>query len=229
MPAQLAGSERASGAAAPRPRLRGWLHGAAVPFAVAGLWGMSRLVTHLPPLERLPALLYGVSMVGLFAVSALYHIPRWWSRRAREVLLRLDGAATVLLIVGTFVPVAAYTLDGAWQRWSLLGALAVALVGAVLALTKFGTPRVSAAAYVAAGWLAAIPMPKIAAVLPGRALSLIVAGGVVYSIGALVYARQRPGPASAWFGYHELFHALVVVAAALHYAAVWWYVLPLVR
>ena len=200
-----------------------------MPFAVAGLWGVSRVVAHLPPLERLPALLYGVSTVALFAISALYHIPRRWSRRAREVLLRLDGAATVLLIVGTFVPVAAYTLDGAWQRWSLWGALVVALVGLVLALTKFGTPRVSAAAYVVTGWLAAIPMPKIAAVLPGRAVPLIVAGGILYSIGALVYAWQRPRTVSAWFGYHEIFHAFVIVAAALHYAAVWWYVLPLVR
>ena len=212
-----------------RPRLRGWLHGAVVPFAAAGLWAMARAVAHLPLLERLPVLLYGSSLVVLFAISALYHIPNGWSRRAREVLLRLDGAATVLLIVGTFIPVAAYTLDGAWRRWSLLGALAVAVVGTTLALTRFGSPRVSAGGYVLAGWLAAIPMPKIAAVLSHRALPLIIAGGILYSIGAVVFARRRPGAASTWFGYHELFHALVVVAAALHFAAVWWYVLPLAR
>jgi len=211
-----------------RPLLRGWLHGAAVPFAVAGSGLLWRAVGHLSPLARLPALLYGLAVVMLFSVSAVYHIPRWWSPAARARLLRMDGAATVLLISGTFVPVAAYTLDGAWRSRSLAGALLLTGVGVRLAATRVATPpRLAAIGYVLAGWLAAIPIWRIALVLPRPGIALIVLGGVVYSLGAAVYALRRPDPSSAWFGYHEVFHVLVTVAAGLHFTAIWFHVLPL--
>lgn len=211
-----------------RPRLRGWLHAVVVPFALAAVWLLWRSVGHLPLLERVPAAVYGLAVVLLFSVSAAYHVPTRWGSRTRARLVRLDGAATVLLIVGTFVPVAAYTLEGAWRDWSLVGALVVALVGVTLAVSSIPVPpHASAAAYVLAGWLTAIPMFRIAVVVPWPGLMLIVLGGVTYSIGALVFALRRPDPAPAWFGYHEVFHVLVAVAAGLHFAAIWFYVLPL--
>lgn len=175
-------------------------------------------------------MLYGLAVVMLFSVSAVYHIPPRWSPTARARLLRMDGAATVLLIVCTFVPVAAYVLDGAWRRWSLVAALFVAAVGVTMATSLVTLPpRASASAYVVAGWLAAIPLHRFALVLPWPGLLLIVLGGVLYSAGAVVFARQRPDPIPDWFGYHEVFHALVIVAAVVHFAAIWFYVLPLTR
>lgn len=218
-------------AAGPRsggPRLRGWLHAVVVPFTVAAVWLLWRSVDHLPLLERVPAAVYGFAAVLLFSVSAAYHVPTRWSPGTRARLVRLDGAATVLLIVGTFVPVAAYSLEGAWRSWSLLGALVVALVGGTVAVSSVSVPpHASAAAYAFAGWLTAIPMFRIAVVLPWRGVMLIVLGGVTYSIGALVFALGRPNPVPGWFGYHEVFHLLVTVAAALHFAAIWFHVLPL--
>ena len=211
-----------------RPRLRGWLHAVVVPFAFAAVWLLWRSVDHLPLLERVPAAFYGLAVVVLFSVSAAYHVPTRWSPGTRARLVRLDGAATVLLIVGTFVPVAAYSLEGAWRAWRLLGALIVAVVGGALAMSSIPVPpRAAAAAYVLAGWLTAIPMFRIAVVLSWPGLMLIVLGGVTYSIGALVFALRRPDPAPGWFGYHEVFHVLVTVAAALHFAAIWFHVLPL--
>jgi hemolysin III len=210
------------------PRLRGWLHGATVPFALAGLWLLCAQVRPLPPLQRLPALGYGLALVGLFTTSAAYHVHRRWSAAARGRLLRLDGAATVLLIVGTFLPVAAYALDGGWRRASLIGAAVVAVTGVVMASGPLTLPpRLAAGAYVLAGWLAVIPMWRLAQVLPGSALLLLVAGGLLYSAGAAVFALRRPDPDPAWFGYHEVFHVLVVTAAAVHYAAVAGHVIPL--
>ncbi len=212
-----------------RPRLRGWVHAVVVPFAFAAVGLLWRSVGHLPFLERVPAAVYGFAVVLLFSVSAAYHVPTRWSPGTRARLVRLDGAATVLLIVGTFVPVAAYSLEGAWRGWSLVGALVVALVGGTLAVSSIPVPpHASAAAYVFAGWLTAIPVLRIAVVVPWPGVMLIVLGGVTYTIGALVFALRRPDPVPAWFGYHEVFHVLVAVAAGLHFAAIRFYVLPLV-
>src|SRR5680860_1378410 len=146
-----------------RPLLRGWLHGAVVPFAVAGS--------------------------GLL-----------W-RAGGALLLRLDGAATVLMISGTFVPVAAYTLDGAWRSWSLAGAMVLTGVGVGLAVTRVATPpRLAAIGYVLAGWLTAIPIWRIALVLPRPRASTPRRRGRSGRFRAAVYALRRPDPSPAWFG-----------------------------
>lgn len=198
-----------------------------VPVAVAGVVVLWRAAAPLPPVQRLPALVFGVVVVALYTTSALYHVPRGWSARARTVLCRCDGVATLLLIVGTLTPVAYYTLAGPWRRWTLVAAACVGLVGAVVAAAALHVPRgVAALAYTAVGWLCLVPLVMIARVLPTAGLVLLALGGLLYTVGAAVFALRRPDPSPAWFGFHEVFHTFVVAATVAHFLAIWRFVLP---
>ncbi len=209
-----------------RPRLRGWVHAAAVPLALAGLvvlWQEARGVGTSP----LPALVFGLCLVGLYTTSSLYHVPRW-SARMRHVLSRCDVAMIQLVIAGTFTPIAFHALEGGWRSWSLGVAWVIAISGAVIAASPLSAPRwLGTAGYVAVGWLTVVPFVRIMRALPWQGNGLIILGGVLYTIGAVVYATRRPDPFPRWFGYHEVFHVLVVAASTAHYLAVWRYVLPI--
>ncbi len=207
------------------PGMRGWLHGAAVPVAavVAGLLWCAAA----PGVPRASTAVFGIALVGLYSVSALYHLGRW-SPRGRRWLGRMDGAMIQLFIAATFTPVAVHALDGTWRTASLIIAWTIALIGAGVAMSPTTPPaRLSVAAYVTFGLLAAIPLVRIGAVLDPAGTVLIGLGGAVYILGGLIYARQRPDPWPAWFGFHEVFHVLVVLASAIHLIAIWRWVLPL--
>ncbi len=213
-------------ASPPKPRLRGILHLAAVPFALLGTIELG-LQAQRTAAARLPALVFGLTLVGLYTTSSLYHVPRW-SQRARAVLSRCDGAMIVLTIAATFTPVAYYALSGSWRMWSLVAAWSVAAAGAFVAASPIELPRwTGTAGYMAIGWLTTVPMVKIVSALPWEGTGLIVLGGLLYTTGALVFAKRWPDPFPRWFGYHEIFHVFVVAASAAHYLAIWQYVLPL--
>ncbi|MFO7778573.1 MAG: hemolysin III family protein [Nitriliruptoraceae bacterium] len=207
------------------PALRGWLHGAAVPVAAVVavlLWRAGA-----PGPARVSTAVFGIALVGLYSVSALYHLVRW-SARGRRWLGRMDGAMIQLFIAATFTPVAVHALGGMWRTTSLVIAGTIALIGAGVAMSPTTPPaRLSVAAYVTFGLLAAIPLVRIGAVLDPAGTALIAAGGAIYILGGLVYARRSPDPWPAWFGFHEVFHVLVVLASATHVIAIWRYVLPL--
>jgi len=212
--------------ALPRPRLRGWLHAVAVPVAWTGAVTLWRSATHLDTSGRMAAMIFGASLVGLYSVSSLYHVPSW-NARARRILSRCDGAMIQIMIAGTFTPIAFYTLNGAWRAGSLVAAWLVALVGAVIALSPLEAPRwLGTLGAVSAGWLLVVPLVKIMSVLPWQGNGLIVLGGLLYTVGAIVYATRRPNPIPGWFGFHEVFHVFVVGASTAHYLAIWRYVLP---
>jgi hemolysin III len=207
------------------PRLRGWVHGAAAPVAVVVavlLWRSAA-----PGWSRASAAVFGVALVALYSISALYHAGRW-SVRGRRWLGRMDGAMIQLFIAATFTPVAVHALGGAWRTWSLVVAWTIALIGAGVAMSPATPPaRLSVAAYIAFGSLVAIPLVRIGGALDPAGTALIGVGGAIYILGGVVYARRRPEPWPAWFGFHEVFHVLVVVAGAAHVIAIWRYVLPL--
>lgn len=210
--------------AAARPRLRGWLHATAAPVAAAGtvaLWQAASTQA-----GRLTALVFGLCMVGLYTASSLYHVAPW-SARVRRVLGRCDAVMILCMIAGTFTPIAFHALHGAWRTVSLLVAWAIVLTGMVLILAGLRLRRwTRAVVTVAIGWLSVIPFTKIVLALPWQASTLIALGGLLYTLGALVYAKRWPDPAPRWFGYHEVFHLLVVAASTVHYIAIWRYVLP---
>ena len=204
--------------------LRGWLHGAMTPLALAGVWVLWRAVPP-GPLSRASVTVFGVCLVGLYMTSALRHLPRW-DTRARTILSRCDGAMIQLFIAATFTPIGFHTLEGHWRVWSLVVAWVVAITGAVIAASPLNAPRwLGTLGYIAVGWLFVVPFTKIISALPWEGSGLIVLGGVLYTLGGVVFAIRRPDPFPAWFGYHEVFHVLVVAASTAHYLAIWRYVL----
>ncbi len=199
----------------PRPRLRGALHAFA---AMASIVAWGALVVGAPSVRgRAAAMVYGASLFALFSVSAIYH-RRTWSRRARRIVSRLDHAAIWVLIAGTYTPLCAL-LGGRAGRALLAAIWAGALLGIAKEVFWTRAPkRLGVALYVLFGWLAVPVFPTLWSVIGGGAILLLLGGGVAYTAGAVVYATRRPNPFPAVFGYHEVFHALTVAAAAGHFA-----------
>jgi hemolysin III len=162
---------------------------------------------------------YGASLVTLFVVSAAYHRPTW-APRARSWMRRLDHSAIFLLIAGTYTPLCLLLPPSTGLRL-LAGVWAAAALGIVQSIVWVHAPKaLVAAVYVALGWAALPVLPAMRAVLGTEAIALLAAGGAAYTIGAVVYAVRRPDPFPRVFGYHEVFHALVIVAAICHFAVV---------
>ena len=206
-----------------RPRLRGVLHQAA--FVVAVTLAPLLIVGADGGRRRLAAAVFGGSVVACFGASALYHRVTW-TPGVRLWMRRIDHAGVYLLIAGTYTPVCLLVLQGAWRPV----VLTIIWVGAVAAIvTKFvwiAAPKWLAAAIgLALGWAAVVVLPELIGRLQPAAVILIVIGGLAYSAGAVIYARRRPDPAPAVFGYHELFHALTIVGVACQYVAIAFFII----
>src|SRR2546421_6868170 len=201
-----------------RPRLGGVLHQYA--FFVVLVAGAVLVALAHDGKTRLAMTVYAVSVAGLLGTSALYH-RRDWTVRARMWMRRLDHSMIFVLIAGTYTPFALLVLHGGLASAILIVVWAGALGGIVLNLVWVHAPKaVTAAVYIAMGWVAIAAMPQMADAIGWLGLGLIIFGGVLYTAGAVIYALQRPNPVPGVFGYHEVFHALVVAAAAAHFAAV---------
>jgi hemolysin III len=156
----------------------------------------------------------------LFGCSALFHRGRW-SRRTADLLRRLDHASIFLLIAGTYTPFAVLLLDGDSERLLLWLVWAGALAGIAFRVLWLGAPRwMYVPVYVAMGWAAIFWLGDFASTASTTVLTLIIVGGGLYSLGGLVYGLRRPDPLPRWFGFHEVFHTLTVIAFATHYVGV---------
>jgi len=207
-----------------KPRMRGVVHEYA--FFVALAAGAGLLVAAPTAKARLAAAIYVAGLAGLLGTSALYHRVTW-RPGVRAWLRRLDHSMIFVLIAGTYTPFAVLVLDEPLNVVVLAGVWGGALAGIVFTLLWIDAPKwLTAAAYLALGWFSIIAIPQIAERAGAGALALLAAGGLAYTAGAVVYARRRPDPRPASFGYHEIFHVLVVVAAAAHFAAVAAFVVP---
>ena len=208
-----------------KPRLRGVSHQWA--FFVSVATGVALVLAAPNGRATAAAAIYAVSVAGLFGASALYHRINWSTAGARRWMRRLDHSMIFLLIAGTYTPFAVLALDGPLATAILIVVWAAALGGIVLKLAWIDAPKwLIALIYVAIGWVALAAFPQLLSKLGVTATAMVAAGGLLYTIGALVYARQRPDPAPTVFGYHEIFHALVILAAALQYAVIAFWVLP---
>jgi len=211
------------GPAAVKPRLRGVLHqwtffvsiaaGAALVLVAPG--GQATLATGI----------YAATVAGLFGVSAVYHRVNWVSTTARLWMRRLDHSMIFLLIAGTYTPFALLVLDGSLATAILVVVWGGAFAGIVLNLIWIQSPKwLTAIVYLALGWVAIVAFPDLFDELGVTATLLVALGGLLYTAGAIVYATRRPDPAPAVFGYHEIFHALVVAAAAVQYGVIAFFV-----
>jgi hemolysin III len=208
-----------------KPRLRGVSHQWAAICAVP--LGAALVVSAGGSRARVALAVYAISLVALFALSAVYHRVNWRSLVARDWMRRLDHSMIFVLIAATYTPVAVVALRGPAGLTILIAAWAGALSGVVLKLVWTSAPRwLVVAAYVALGWIALVALPQLVAAIGAVGLALLALGGLLYTAGAVVYALMRPDPVPAVFGYHEVFHAMVIVAALLQYAVIAFWVVP---
>lgn len=201
-----------------KPRLRGWLHTGMTPlFFLAGL-----VLIVLTPTAggRVAVAVYLITSLLLFGNSAVYHRGTW-GERTHRLLRRFDHANIFLFIAGTYTPLAVQLLEGRSRVLLLVVVWTAAVLGVGFRVFWLSAPRwLYTALYLMMGWVAVgwmVPLWRSGGPL---VVSLIVLGGLVYSAGAVVYARKRPNPSPAWFGFHEIFHAATVLAAACHFAAI---------
>jgi len=170
--------------------------------------------------------IYGASLVLLYSASTIYH---WLSLppRGEDFLKRFDHVAIFVLIAGTYTPICLITLRGGWG-YSILGIVwAMALAGAVLKVWSSHLPRwPSTALYIGMGWLAVVAAVPLVRNLSAAGLTWLVAGGVLYTVGGVVYATKRPDPLEGMFGFHEIFHLLVLGGSVSHFVFIARYVLP---
>jgi hemolysin III len=207
-----------SGVIVPKPKLRGWFH--EVGFFVSLPAGVVLALLARDTAARLSVLVYAVSLTAVFGASAAYHRVRW-SAGALRRMKRLDHSMIFVLIAGTYTPVCALALDAPWSVVLLSVVWAGAAAGIALTIGRIeGLSVLSGTLYVVLGWLAVLALPQLVRALPTAATVLMVVGGLLYTLGALVLARRRPDPAPAVFGYHEVWHAFMVAAAACHYAMI---------
>ncbi len=207
-----------------KPRLRGVLHQWA--FAVSLVAGVALVLEAGSGRARLAVAVYGCSVAALFGTSATYHRVNWRRLSARRWMRRLDHTMIFVLIAGSYTPFALLVLHGTLGTVILIVAWAAAVAGAVFKLIWTEAPSwLMSATYVAIGWMALAAIPELVHGLGVVAVAAVGAGGILYSAGAVVYARRRPDPAPMVFGYHELFHLLVILGAALQYTVVAFWVL----
>jgi hemolysin III len=207
-----------------KPRLRGVLHEYA--FFVSLACGILLILAASDGRARVAAAIYAVALSGLLGTSALYHRVTW-RPKARRWMRRLDHSMIFVLIAGTYTPVALLALEGSLATAILIVLWAGALGGVIFKLLWIDAPKwLFAAVYVTLGLVTAAVFGELPATIGWLGVAGLAAGGLLYVVGAVVYASGKPNPWPKVFGYHEVFHTLVIVAAALHFAVIAFAVLP---
>jgi hemolysin III len=211
--------------AAVKPKLRGVSHEWA--FFVSLICGAALIFFAKTPKATLAVAIYAVSLSALLGTSALYHRVNWKRPDVRQWMRRLDHSMIFFLIAGTYTPFALLAMHGTLATAILVVVWVGAIGGAIVEMVWIGHPKwVSALVYLAIGWVAVAAFPELWNSLGPLGASLLAAGGLLYTAGAVVYATQRPDPNPAIFGYHEVFHAFVIAAAAIQFAVIAFFALP---
>ncbi|HHV07569.1 MAG TPA: hemolysin III family protein [Firmicutes bacterium] len=196
---------------------------------IAGIVGLVALVV-LSKGDRAKLItmsIYGLSLVALYGASSLYHWVKTTPKK-ENWLRKLDHAAIYLLIAGSYTPVLYYGLSNTW-RWAMLTVIWVlALIGIGFTFWRvFKSRKLSAIFYLVLGWIAVIPFPQLIQQLPTAAFILMVAGGIAYSVGAVIYATKCLNFLPGRFGFHEIFHLFISAGSVLHFIMVQRYIVPL--
>lgn len=202
-----------------KPRLRGWLHAAMVPVTV--VLGAVLILATPGAAGKTAVAVFCLSALLLFTVSATYHT-QTWAERTRVLLRRFDHANIFVLIAGSYTPYAVLVLPPDSARALLAVVWTGAVAGVAFRVLWVTAPRwFYVPIYIGLGWAAVFWAGEFAAGASVAALTLMVLGGVLYTLGAVVYGTKRPDPAPAWFGFHEIFHAFTIAAFLVHYAGIW--------
>lgn len=208
-----------------KPRLRGWLHAGSVPLVIAA---GAVLITLSPSTEtKLGSAVFIASALLLFGVSAIYHLGTW-QPAVWALLRRLDHSNIFILIAGTYTAFAMLLLHGNARVWLLTGIWGGALLGVLFRVFWTGAPRwLYTPIYIGLGWFAVFFIPdfidgahRMSTAMAIATLTLVAVGGVLYTLGGVVYGLKKPNPSPGWFGFHEVFHAFTILAFVAHYVAV---------
>jgi hemolysin III len=202
----------------PLPRLRGLLHAWAFWFALAA--AITLIVVAPDARARVAAVIYGICMCALFGASATYH--RWRGNpRWKPILRRIDHSTIFVFIAASYTPISLLVLHDP-LRWIVLASVWVgALAGVAMSIAWINAPRVLVAlCYIAVGWVAVVAMPQLFSARGAAMPVLLLVGGILYSLGAAAYATKRPNPWPRTYGFHEVFHTLVIAAAVVHFVAI---------
>lgn len=203
---------------APRPILRGWLHLCCFFLAVPA--GVLLIVSADSGRAQLGAAVYALGLAALFGVSGTYHRRRW-SPAWRARLKRLDHGTIFVMIAGTYTPLCLVAVGGAIGTVMLISVWAGAAIGVLLAAIGIAERRyIGGACYLVLGWVAVVASPALVQNLSVSQIALIVAGGLIYTVGVIVLGLHRPNPFPRVFGYHEIWHVMVVAAAVCHFLAI---------
>lgn len=209
-----------------RPVLRGWLHLVAAFVAAVSIAPLAVLLSPAGGI-RLAAVVYAVGVVALFAVSGTYHRV-FYATRFGPWAQRADHSMIFVFIAATYTPLAVAVLDTRSAAILLAIAWGGAGAGIALRMVWMRAPRVVVTApYLAVGWAALPFVGRFVHGLGPVGFGLLAAGGVLYTVGALIYGTRRPDPSPRWFGYHEVFHALVIAAVICHYLSITLFAFPL--
>ena len=201
-----------------RPLLRGWIH--LVAFFVSIPAGVVLVLLARGPPARVAASIYALSLTAVFGASAAYHRVRW-SPEANRRMKRLDHSMIFVLIAGSYTPISILVLHGTWSVVILSIAWTGAALGIILKLARIdGLHVATGILYMGLGWLATIALPQLFRGMTLPELLLMVTGGLLYTAGAIVFASKRPDPSPATFGFHEVWHAFMVGAAACHFTMI---------
>ncbi|HUR22911.1 MAG TPA: hemolysin III family protein [Acidimicrobiales bacterium] len=200
------------------PHLRGWLH--LICFVLSLPAGAFVVLTGDSGRARVAGLVYAMGMSAMFGVSAAYH-RRQWSPPARRRMRRIDHGTIFVMIAGSYTPLCLLALRGATGTVVLTGVWIAAAAGFWLALSGIAEKAVvGLLCYFGMGWAAVLALPELSRQLSGGQIALLVIGGVVYTAGGIVLGTHWPNPSPTWFGYHEVWHTMVVVACAGHYVMI---------
>ena len=222
---ERAGEMMADKMAEVKPRLRGWLHAATAPLALAA--GIVLVALSPTASTRIGSAAFALSALLVFTVSAIYHRGTW-SPRTWAFLRRFDHANIFVLIAGTYTPYALLFLDGAARTTLLLVVWVAAIAGVVFRVFWTDAPRwLYTPMYIALGWAAVFFIPqfmeganRFSSGIAVATLVLVAVGGVLYTLGGVVYGLKRPNPSPSWFGFHEVFHSFTILAFVAHYVGV---------
>ncbi len=196
-------------------KVSAYSHAAAIPVMLAGtIILMLKTKGNLP--LQFASIVYGLSAISLFTASFLYHSKKR-AENETSIWRKLDHAAIFILIAGTYTPMCYFYLDG-WMKWGILIAQwSLVLSGIIFKLIFINAPRfIGTFIYLAQGWIVIIPLKRLYHVMPSDAMSFLVAGGIAYTVGAIIYALKKPDPLPGRMGFHELFHFFIVAGALFH-------------
>ena len=201
----------------PKPRLRGRLHQSAFVGSIPA--GLALVMLAPDGRARVAVAIYAVTLTGLFGVSAAYHLGDW-TEAAYARMRRLDHSMIFVLIAGTYTPFCLLVLQGTLATAVLVAVWAGAAVGVATKLYRVDLHVLSGFMYIGLGWLVVVSLPALLRGLDVPETVLLIAGGLIYSLGALALATNRPNPWPRTFGYHEVWHAATIAAAACQYASI---------